>query len=165
MESLHKLEDMVEGWLKPVPHLPETWRKWLANNAWWLTLIGVILSIFAIIALFGALSLFTATTSIYGAYAAEVIAETHTAMWTTAIWISLALMVVITVIEALAISPLKKMSKKGWDYMFLALVISVVSSLITAVLNVNIGSLLSAVISAAIGSYILFELRSHFKKA
>jgi uncharacterized membrane protein len=165
MESLHKLEDMVEGWLKPLPHLPENWRKWLAENSWWLTLIGVVLSVFALFALFASLSLFTATTSLYGQIVTTAIAQTHGGLWMTSVWISLALMAVTVVIEAIAISPLKAMSKKGWDLLFLSVVIGVVSSLISAVLNIDITSLISAVIGAVIGSYVLFEIRSHFKKA
>ncbi len=165
MESLHKLEDMVGEWLKPLPHLPENWRKWLAENAWWLTLIGVVLSVFAVFALFASLSLFTATTGLYGQVINDAIAQTHGGLWMTSVWISLALMVVTVVIEALAISPLKAMSKKGWDLMFLALVIGIVSNVVSAVLNVEVMSLVGAAISAVIGSYVLFELRSHFKKA
>jgi hypothetical protein len=162
MESLHKLEDMVEKWLKPLPHLPENWRKWLAENAWWLTLIGVILSVIGIFLLLGPLLFVTAvTTSVYGV----VVAETHTGLYMLAIWVSLALLVVVTIIEAFAISPLKALSKKGWDLLFLALVIEVVSSLVSAVLNISIMSLISAAISAIIGAYVLFEVRSHYKKA
>lgn len=165
MESLHKLEDMVEKWLKPLPHLPEAWRKWLAENAWWLTLIGVVLSVFAVFALFASLSLFTATTSLYGQLVTTAIAQTHGGLWMTSVWISLALMVVTVVIEAIAISPLKALSKKGWDLMFLALVIGVVSNVVSGVLNIEVMSLISAAIGAVIGAYVLFEVRSHFKKA
>ena len=162
MDSLHKLEDMVEKWLKPLPHLPENWRKWLAENAWWLTLIGVILSVLVIFMLLGPILFVTAvTTSVYGV----VVAETHAGLYMVAIWVSLALMVVVTIIEAFAVSPLKALSKKGWDLLFLSLAIGVASSVVSAVLNVSIMSLISAAISAIIGSYVLFEVRSHFKKA
>jgi len=161
MDSLHKLEDNVEKWLKPLPHLPDDWRKWLAENSWWLTLIGVVLSVIGIFLLLGPILFYTAvTTSVYGV----VVAETHTGLYTLAIWVSFALMVVVTIVEAFAISPLKALSKKGWDLLFLALVIEVVSSLVSAVLNVSIMSLISAAIGAVIGSYVLFEVRSHFKK-
>ena len=67
METLHKLEDTIEGWLKPLPHLPEDWRKWIANNSWWITLIGVIISAFGILglayALMIAISFFGAVSS------------------------------------------------------------------------------------------------------
>ena len=49
MKSIYKLEKMIESWLKPVPHLPTEWRKWLADNAWWLTIIGVVLSTISVL--------------------------------------------------------------------------------------------------------------------
>ncbi len=43
MESLQKLEATVGEWYKGMPHLPKNGQRWLAENAWWLVLIGVIL--------------------------------------------------------------------------------------------------------------------------
>jgi len=164
METLHKIEDMVGGWLKPVPHLPANWRKWLAENAWWLTLVGVILSIFGIFGLISALSLFSATSGLYSTVIYAPVAQAHGSMWQVSIYISVVLIIVSVIIEAMAISPLKAMSKKGWDYLFLAFLVSVASGVIGAVLNVDVISLISTAIGAAIGAYVLFEVRSHYKK-
>jgi hypothetical protein len=164
MEALHKLEGTIEGWLKSVPHLPDNWRKWLAKNAWWLTLIGVVLSVFMLFSLFSMLAAFNATTSLYSAYVDAVITS-QSPMWKVSIYVSLILMVIVVIIEAMAISPLKAMSKKGWDYLFLAYLVGIVSGVIGAVLNVDILSLIWAAVGAAIGAYILFEVRGHFKKA
>ena len=164
MEALHKLEGVIEGWLKSVPHLPANWRKWLAENAWWLTLIGVVLSVFMLFSLFSMLTAFNATTSLYGAYVDAVITS-QSPMWKTSIYVSLILMVIVVIIEAMAISPLKAMSKKGWDYLFLAYLVGIASGVIGAVLNIDILSLIWTAIGAAIGAYVLFEVRSHFKKA
>jgi len=164
MESIHKLENMMGEWLKPLPHLPVEWRNWISKNVWWITLVGVVISVFGILGLFSALSFFTATTNHYGPlYTAAT--QTHGGLWKLSIYISLALLVATVVVEAMAISPLKVMSKKGWDLLFLAYLLSVVSGVIGAVLNVDIFSLITTAIGAAIGAYFLFEIRSHFKKA
>jgi uncharacterized membrane protein YhaH (DUF805 family) len=165
MEALHKLEDMIEGWLKPVPHLPNAWRKWLAENAWWLTLIGVVLSVFAVFGLLSAASIFGATSGLYGSVIYNAVVETHGGLWLTSIYVSLILLVITVIVEAMAISPLKALSKKGWDLMFLAYVIGVISGLVGAILNIDILSLIWTAIGAAIGAYVLFEVRGHFKKA
>lgn len=170
MESLHKFESTVEGWLKPLPHLPTDWRKWLAVNAWWLTLIGVILSAIAILglawAVLVAMSIFGAvTTSFYGYVAPTV----YSTWWVLASVVSLALLVLTTVLEAMAISPLRAMKARGWDLMFLVFVVGLVSGVAGAVLNFNalsfIPSLIGTAIGGAISAYFLFEVRSYFKKA
>ncbi len=163
MESIHKLEDKIEVWLKPLPHLPTTWRKWLAGNVWWIVLVGVIISAFGIFSLFSALSFLTATTNYYGAVLQEAGVQVHGSLWSVSIYISIALLVVTVVLEAMAISPLKTQNKKGWDLMFLAYLIGIASSVISALLNLEIMSLIGAAISAVIGAYFLFEIRSYFK--
>jgi len=163
MESIHKLEDKIEVWLKPLPHLPTTWRKWLSGNVWWIVLVGVIISAFGIFSLFSALSFLTATTNYYGAVLQEAGVQVHGSLWSVSIYISIALLVVTVVLEAMAISPLKTQNKKGWDLMFLAYLIGIASSVISALLNLEIMSLIGAAISAVIGAYFLFEIRSYFK--
>ena len=84
MESIHKLENMIEGWLKPLPHLPTQWRKWLADNLWWITLVGVVLSVIGVIGLFIAMliaiPLIGTTTSLYSAYGITT-TQTYTGWW------------------------------------------------------------------------------------
>ena len=59
MDSLRNLEAMVASWYKGVPHLPKNGQRWLAENAWWLTLVGVILGTMGILSvLLGVLAFF-----------------------------------------------------------------------------------------------------------
>jgi len=168
MDSLHKLEDKIEVWLKPFPHLPPNWRKWLSENVWWLVLIGVILSVIGTIMLamlvITAMSAVSTVTNVYGAYGVNI-GQTYTGMWYLSTLISVVFLVVTIVIEAIAISPLKTQNKKGWDLMFLAYLIGILSSVVSAVLTLTIVNLFSAVIGAVIGAYFLFEVRSYFKQA
>ena len=164
MESLHKLENIVEEWLKPLPHLPTDWRKWLSENAWWINLIGVVLSVFAIFALFSAITAVSTLVGIYG-LGGYYAAATHGSLWTASMYISIAFMAVTTAITAMAITPLRQMKKRGWDLVFLAAIASLLSGLVVSVLNVEIVSVLSQLIGAAIGVYFLFELRPYFKSS
>jgi hypothetical protein len=172
MESIHKLENMIEGWLKPIPHLPTEWRKWLAANVWWITLVGVVLSVIGVLglifALINAMAIFGAVSSFYSVYGVST-AQTYTGWWILATAVSLVFLVVTIVIEAMAVKPLKSQNKKGWDLMFLVFLIGVVSQLVGIVLNFNAMSLIPSIIftalGIAIGAYFLFELRSYFKGA
>lgn len=164
MESIHKFENMVEGWLKPLPHLPANGRKWLAENSWWLTIIGVVLSAFAILALYRSLTAVNDLNNALNAFSVSVGVQPHSSLWTTSVYVSMALLAATTVIEAIAISPLKMMSKKGWDLLFLAAIVGVASGIIGAVLNADIVSVIFSLIGAAISAYILFEIRPSFKK-
>lgn len=162
MEFINKIEDLIGTWLKPVPHLPADWRSWLAKNAWWLTLVGVIISVFGLFGLLSTLSLFSSTVGYYSVYTDAVI-KTQSGMWMASIYVSLALLIVTVVVEAMAISPLKVMKKKGWDLLFIAYLIGIASGVVTALINANFTSLISTAIGAAIGAYVLYEVRSHYK--
>lgn len=161
MESLSKLEKMIQGWLKPLPHLPESARKWIATNIWWLELIGVIILALSGVTLIGGI-LFSLglAAAILGAGAV------YTGLATLSAVVSLIFMVASVVVMAMAISPLKNLKKRGWDLLFLALLINCASTVLSALLNFNFASFLSSIFSgaigAAIGAYFLFEIRSYF---
>ena len=168
MESIHKLENTIEGWLKPFPHLPTNWRVWISRNVWWIVLIGVILSVIGtimlVIALVAAMFMVSTVTSVYGAYGVNIV-QNYSGWWYIATIISMVFLLVTIIIEAMAISPLKIQNKKGWDLMFIAYLIGIASSIISAVLTLTIINLFGAAIGAVIGAYVLFEIRSYFKQA
>lgn len=167
MIEITKLEDTVADWLKPIPHLPKTWQKWIAENIWWITLVGVILSVIGVLSLISAiltaLSLFGATTGYYGSY---ITTRSYTGWWVLASVISLLFMVAIIAVTAMAINPLKSLQKKGWSLLFLALVISAMAAAVNIIINFNALSFIPSIIFCAIGvaisAYFLYEIRSYF---
>lgn len=169
MEQIKRLEKTIEGWLKPLPHLPAEWRKWLGENAWWITGIGVIVSALALLGLIG--MLFTAmaavgtVTSIYGISLAPV----YTGTWYLATFVSLAFLALTTVLSAMAVNPLKAMKRKGWDLLFIVFLINVASGVISTLINLNavtmVANLVGVAIGAVIGAYIIFELKSQYNGA
>jgi hypothetical protein len=171
MEFVNKLEKTIEGWLKPVPHLPEKGRKWLANNVWWLALIGVVLSVLSAVSAFYT-ALFTNNyldyiDSFYKAYGIESpsygLWGLNMSMYMLVMYIGI---VVGAIIMSMAINHLKSKHEKGWDLMFLAMLVSVVIQLISLLFNLGnlIGGILSVAIGATIGSYLLFEIKPYFEK-
>lgn len=169
METVRKLEVMIAGWYKNVPHLPKNGQKWLADNAWWLVLIGVILSVMG---LFGIISLLflagagltLAGGAVGGAYGTAVGAALTGIVLITAL-VSLAVYVIELVLMIMAVSPLKEQKKKGWDLIFLVFLVNVISIIVTGIIGFNPVSIMGtlwALLWAAVGAYFLFEVRGYF---
>lgn len=168
-----KLEDMIAEWLKPVPHLPVAGQKWIAENVWWIALIGVILSAIGVLVMIGtvltAVSILGTATSIYGYSVAPTytgIAPSYTGWMVLSSLVSAAFMVVIVIMMAKAISHLKLSQKSGWNLLFLSSIIGAIASVVGSIINFSLGSIISsvitAVISLAISMYFLYEIRSYF---
>lgn len=170
MDTVHKLEKSIEEWLKPLPHLPNDWRQWIAKNVWWIVLIGVILSVIGglmlIGAVFTAMGAIATVNTVYSSLGVNV-APLYNGWWYAATIASLIFLVITVVINALAITPLKAQSKKGWNLLFLTFLVGVVSSIVSIVLNITtfnvVGSVIGGVIGVVISAYFLFEIRSYFK--
>lgn len=158
MKQLAPLEDAIVKVHKDLPHLPKGLTTWLVENAWWLVIIGVVLGGIGVLTTLTAL---TAGSLLVGSLAGAAIGG----MVFASGLVSLAVLVLTVVIEALAIQPLKAKQKRGWDLLFLASLIGVAGSLISALLNGPVGILIGIVwtaVFAAIAFYVLFELRVHY---
>ncbi len=156
MDSVKKLEVMAASWYKSAPHLPTTGQKWLSENVWWLTLVGVILG------LVGAFQVVVATFIVGAVGGAYGMALAGATLFNIALTLVLAL--VSLVLCAMAIRPLREMQKKGWSLLFIVLLVSVLSAVVGLVLSWNIFSFLTSLIFTAIGGYFLYEIRSYFGK-
>lgn len=157
METLHKLENTAGGWFKGAPHLPVNARKWLADNVWWIVIVGVVLAAFGLAALLPVLFGASVLTSSLAAYAGV-----DTARVMLAAWVGVAFLAAVVVVELMAVTPLKEKKKAGWDYLFLALLLSIVSSVVGLVITYDFSNVIGAVLTALIGGYFLFEIRGHF---
>lgn len=165
MDLLHKLELKVLSWLKNVPHLPAGGQKWLADNVWWIVLIGVIIggiaTLFAFIGLFALIALLGAPSNAYYVYGGGV-----TAWAIVNAIVALSFSIVTVVLSAIAIKPLQAKQKKGWVLLFITWVLYVLNVFISAVLTLNalsfIVSIIFGALFAAVGAYFLFEIHGHF---
>ncbi|HRN90623.1 MAG TPA: hypothetical protein PK265_01435 [Candidatus Saccharibacteria bacterium] len=167
MEFVNKIENMVGGWLKSVPHLPAAGQKWLGVNVWWIVLIGVILSGIGLLmtlgGIFTAMTFIGATTTYYGA----LVAESYTGMWFVSAIVSLIFSAVSVLILALAINPLKNLQKKGWSLLFLSWLVNAVAIVVNIVLSFSVLTLIMGIIFGgivlAISAYFIFEIRGQFQ--
>jgi len=159
MEPLTKLEKILLGWYKKVPHLPGNVRKWLGDNVWWIAVVGLVLTaISALFVLFGTL-LGTAVSAVYvlPAFAAwQIVTGT----------VTLVFLVLEAVLLGLAIKPLQVKQKKGWVLLYLLWLLGIAYVVVSAVLTLNpflfIVQVLFGAIWIAISGYFLFEVHGQF---
>lgn len=156
MEHLRKLEIIVTGWFKDLPRLPKEVTSWIAHNIWWIVAVLAILGALGVIGAIGVTFFAGALLTI----AAGPIGAVVGGVAMIVVLISFALTVISLVIAGLAIKPLKLMQKRGWELLFLLIVIEVASLVLSLVFN--FAGALWGLIWAALGAYILFEIKSYF---
>ncbi len=160
----------LEQWLdetvnkKQPLQLPLGARKWIAENSWWLAIIGGVLS------LWGAWSFWQLGQYLSGlTQVTNELARLYGANYTTDLgfmwYVALAGLVVQGALLLLAVSPLKNMKKSGWDLLFYVSLVSLVVGLVYVfVPGYGLGSLIGSVLGAAISWFFLFQIRSRFVK-
>ncbi len=158
MSQVNKMEQTVARWYENTPHLPANGRQWLANNIWWLALVGVVLGTLAILGIMmTSLLVSSIFVAVGGAYGAVLGGFTLVATL-----IILAFAIVSVILTGLAISPLKTKLKKGWTLLFVVMLINVLGAVLDFIFTFNLSGLLLTVIMAGLGGYLLFEIRSFF---
>lgn len=129
---------------KKAPAMPENIKKFIVRYSPYLIILVLILSLPGLLAAFG-LSRFLAPYNYYGGSRMN---------FTFSIFGILTLLAL--ALEIIALPGLFKRSKKSWEYMFYASLVSLLASL----LNLNLASL---IIGAAISFYVLFQIKSYYK--
>lgn len=148
MNSLHQLAKALDPYYAKVPALPKGVNDFIVSIAPWLALIFGVLAILSGVAAFGFLSAFSGL-----AMAAGVGGYALTAILASVVLLAQG------VIDLLAFSPLKARKQRGWDLMFLGVVLSVVSS----VVSLHVGSVIGGLIGGAISYYFLYQVKSYYK--
>lgn len=145
----------LEGWLAPLfakfPHLPQSGRDVIVKIAPWLALIFGILGLFGILSLFGLMQT---------AAFVSMMPNVHVG-WYPAAMITLALGAASAVLELMAFKPLGARKKKGWNLLFYATVISIISSVVGVLFGDS--GVFGAILGAIIGLWLLFEIRGAYK--
>lgn len=165
MQLISKLEKIVLGWAKNVPHLPPAGQKWLATNVWWIVLIGAIISgvafLISLAGLFTLVSLLGAASSLY-----YVAGSNYTSLAILSATISLIFLAANGLLLAFAVKPLQHMQKKGWVLLFMTLLVQALSVVVHAVLSFSVAGfiigILFGAIGLAIGAYFISEIHGQF---
>ncbi|MDB5162742.1 MAG: hypothetical protein JWO54_427 [Candidatus Saccharibacteria bacterium] len=164
MEFLNKLEKTVFGWFKSVPDLPNEARKWLSENAWWIVVIGLILTVLSIL---GNLSNLSSLVSLMDSPAAAYFVSPAITTWNIiTIIVSLFFLLLEAILLAFAIQPLKERQKKGWVLLFATWLLGIVALVVGAFLGLSvinfIISVLFGAVWVAVSGYFLFEIHGQF---
>ena len=148
MNYLNQLTKTLDGYYVKFPALPKGAKDFIVSISSWLALIFGVLAVMAGVSAFGTLSFLTPFAAVAG-----VSGYAFTAI------ISTAILLVQGVIELMAFSPLKARKVKGWNLMLYSLVLSVISTVIA----LNVYSLLNSLVGALIGYYFLYQVKSYYK--
>ncbi len=145
-----KLEVILEEYLvKKAPQLPESWKEVVVRLAPYLTIVGVIFSIPAFLALLG-LGTFMAPIGLAtGMMAGRLFLG-------SSYLVSVLFLGAMILLEGLAIPGLFSRSKKGWNFVYWGVLVGVVQN----VVSFNVGGL---VIGSLLSLYFLFQVRKYYK--
>lgn len=158
-------KQLDEIFVKNAPKLPEGGKKWLVKYLPWITLILGILSLLAAINTWR-----WANTSVQLIDAANQLAQTYgidtdlnrLTVW---IWISLIILTIQALLYIFAFSPLKNFKKSGWNLVFYVALINIIYAVVLLFSDYGgVGSFIFSMIGSAVGLYLLFQIRSHYKK-
>lgn len=166
MEAVNKIEIALADQYKKLPHLPEGGQKWLADYAWVIALVGVILSALGLIGILSTLGFALFGLVLGGAMLDNLAAgATSTAVGgiiLITLLFSFALYVIETILLGMAIAPLKSYKKRGWDLILIVLLFNTALVVINSVLGLQPIALIWGLIWAGAAGYFLFEVRDRF---
>lgn len=160
MNAFHSLESTLASWYSNVPNLPLSWRIWIARNAWWITLILAILSAIGAVILLISLPVLGAASYVNSIYSARA-----PGFYFATTVVNLIFAVVSVILLFSAVSPLKNLRKRGWNFIFLNELLGVLGALVAFVLTLSVFSvwgLLWSLIIIAVELYVLFQIRPQF---
>ncbi len=175
MGAMDQLEEQLnEVFVKKAPYqLPDNAKKVIVDILPWLNLI------FGVLTLLSAYWLYQAATVVdkWVGWANEIsqsyggVAKVETNHLTAMVWLGILVLAIEGVLWIAAFPGVKDKKKKGWNLLFIALLVNIVYGFLALFINVGsysgISGFFGYALSTAIGLYLLFQIRSAFlgKKA
>ena len=154
-EYVDRIESIAAQWYETLPQPPRAFRRWLYENVWWIIVISVVLGVFGVLSTLK-------DASIHGYNLSFSLHSVFSTMDRAAITITLAISVVILIINASAISPLRRKYKVGWNLLLASLILSAASVVIGVVLTFDVGSFISGAFMTLVLGYLLFAFRDEY---
>jgi hypothetical protein len=150
MEQNLPLEKEIASVFAKFPPFPDNVKEILVKISPYLCILGVVFGGIALLAILG-----------IGVGVSAIGATAYGGM--SIYWVSMGILAIMVALEALAISPLMKRQKKGWNYMYYIFLLSLVSGIV-GFLGAGgfVGNIISLALSFAIGGWILFQTRDKY---
>lgn len=142
---LSQLEETLDLYFgQKAPALPASWKETLIKVAPWITLVVLIMTLPAVVAVLGIGTLFNSFSYLGGANTG------FTYM------LSLIFLAASFLLEAVALPGLFKRSKAGWKFVFYSTLVGMISYLV----SFNLGGI---ILGTLLPLYILFQIKSYYK--
>lgn len=158
----------LETWLYDVLvykapfQIPKIACEWIVKYGPWIALVAGIIAAMAVVpATLTALTWTSYTTSVLG-----TVYGATTSVIAPLIYMGLAVFALQLVLMFIAIPMLLKRQRKGWLLVFYSDIISIGYAIVNSFSygGLNIGGLLGGLIGATVGFYLLFQIRSYYRK-
>ncbi len=149
-QALGQLEETLEVYLvKKAPFsIPENWKELIVQFAPYFTILGIIVSVPAVLAVLGLGALVSPFTAFLGPRYALSYGFNYV--------LSMIALAVVIVFEALAVPGLFKREEKAWRFLFYASLVGVVSGFFS-------GDWVGMIVGALISWYVLFQVKEYYK--
>lgn len=153
-----KLNDLI---YKQTPPLSDAIKKALVKYLAWVDLIVGIFTLWAAYALWQwAHQVNTLVNSINRLYGVPTSFDNGLSF---TVWVSLIVLTVEALLYLFAFPAARARQKKGWDFMYYALLLNIVYGIAAAFTDYGgIGSLIGSILASAVGLYFLFQIRSEY---
>lgn len=150
METLPFERELEPFFLRTLPAFPEGLKEGIAQYGPYVLIVLLIFSFLGLLAAFG----------LTAAFAPAVVAGD----WGVAAIVALATNGITFVLEALAIAPLLKRQKSGWNLLYYAGLISFAGSILSSLFSLpsGFGGIIGALIGAFLTFWILFQIREKY---
>lgn len=146
MEPKLPLEKELEPiFLGKFPAFPDEVKEFLVKYGPYLMLVGAVLGIFGLLTAYGMLGgamVYDLGLSSYGGMAIQL-------------WIGMAFTLIVLVMYLLAFKPLRDRKKQGWNLIYYALLLNLLSSVIQL-------KIFAVIFGAIIGFWVLFQIRDKY---
>lgn len=165
MESLKTLENKLANLYKDLPALPKSTKESIVS--FWPIVVAVlgVLQLFAAWALWRLFDRANDAANFVNSFTSYYTNTTvgYSAFDKTVIYLGIAILAVEAVVMLLAVSPLNKRQRRGWDLIFLAAVVQVVYAVVSTFIDGRgVGSLIMNLLGSAVGFYFLFQIREYY---
>lgn len=149
VKKMAALERTLEPVFTKAPHLPENVRLGLVSIVPWAALI------FGIMGILGLLSA--------GAFMSVISLSFYSGGITKLSWAIVVLAGLLTaLLELLAYKPLTKREKKGWNFLFYGVVLTILAAIIDLIFGYGSGAT-GSIVGSLIGLWLLFEIRTMYR--
>lgn len=162
VSGLEKWVDEIVNKKQPL-QLPTNARKWIADNSWWIILIGGVLSLWSTWGFWQAGHYIDGlnrwANEVSKMYGGNTYATELGPMW----YVALAGIALEGILMLLAVSKLKNHQKSGWNLVFYSTLVSLVVGVAYLLVPAyGFGSLIGTLIGTAFSWFFLFQVRSRF---